>query len=130
MTKRKMQKQTEHIFRLNIDGGRFELPSINRNSRRFIDIFLSGKKLCAGCRAVFFYADDLENPFYEIEFTERIRSIHDDWILTVPTWYIRRSGYVGEFTILVLIYDTDSSKLAQITIPIQGKVARKCRNSV
>ena len=117
-----MQKQTEHIFRLNIDGGRFfELPSINRNSRRFIDIFLSGKKLCAGCKAVFLYADDLENPFYEQTFSEVIHTMHDDWILSISRWHLRREGFKGEFQILIRIFAVDGSEIAEILIPIRGK---------
>ena len=117
-----MQKQTEHIFRLNIDGGRFfELPSINRNSRRFIDIFLSGKKLCAGCKAVFLYADDLENPFYEQTFSEVIHTMHDDWILSISRWHLRREGFKGEFQILIRIFAVDGSEIAEILIPVRGK---------
>ena len=126
-----MQKQTEHIFRLNVDGGRFfELPSINRNSRRFIDIFLSGKKLCAGCKAVFFYADDLENPFYEQTFSEVIHTMHDDWILSISRWHLRREGYKGEFQILIRVFAVDGSGICKINIPIKGKRAVCKRNRV
>ena len=126
-----MQKQTEHIFRLNLDGGRFfELPSINRNSRRFIDIFLSGKKLCAGCRAVFFYADDLENPFYEQTFSETIHTNNNDWIVSISRWDLRRQGFTGEFQILIRIFAVDGSEICKVNIPIKGKRAVCKRNRV
>ena len=125
-----MQKQTvEHIRRLSInEGGCFELPSVSRNMNRFFDLFLSGSALCEGCRAVFFYADDLENPFYEQTFSEVIHTMHDDWILSISRWDLRREGYRGEFSILIMIYDTDGSELARITIPIKGKRGVKCKS--
>ena len=126
-----MQKQTvEHIRRLSVnEGGCFELPSVSRNMNRFYDIFLSGKALRVGCRARLFYSDS-ETPFDEITFSEVIHSSRDDWIVSVSRWDLRRDNFRGQFSILIRIFAVDGSELAQITIPIQGKVARKCRNSV
>lgn len=130
MTKRKMQKQTEHIMHLHVvEGGSYELPLIHRNLNRFVDIFLSGKALRVGCRARLFYSDS-ETPFDEITFSEVIHSSRDDWIVSVSRWDLRRDNFRGQFSILIRIFAVDGSELAQITIPIQGKVARKCRNSV
>lgn len=124
LTKQKMQKQTEHITRLCIDGGNsnFELLPISRNLNRFYNIFLCGEKLCEGCKAVFFYADDLENPFYEQTFSEVIHTMHDDWILSISRWHLRRETFKGEFQILIRIYAVDgSSEIAEILIPVRGK---------
>lgn len=127
-----MQKQTvEHIRRLNInEGGSFELSSVSRNMNRFFDLFLSGSMLCEGCKAVFFYADDLENPFYEQTFSEVIHTNNDDWILSISRWDLRRETFKGEFQILIRIYAVDDSELARITIPIKGKRAVCKRNRV
>lgn len=118
-----MQKQTvEHIRRLNINGGGcFELPSVSRNMNRFFDLFLSGSALCEGCKAVFFYADDLENPFYEQTFSETIHTNNNDWIVSVSRWDLRREGYKGEFQILIRVYAVDGSEIAEILIPVRGK---------
>ena len=117
-----MQKQTEHIRRLNINGGGcFELPFVHRNLNRFFDLFLSGSMLCEGCKAVFLYTDDLENPFYEQTFSEVIHTMHDDWILSISRWDLRREGFKGEFQILIRIFAVDGSEIAEILIPVRGK---------
>lgn len=125
-----MQKQIEHIFYLSInEGGCFELPSVSRNMNRFFDLFLSGSMLCEGCKAVFFYADDLENPFYEQTFSEVIHTMHDDWILSISRWHLRRETFKGEFQILIRIYAVDgSSEIAEILVPVRGKRGVKCKS--
>ena len=123
-----MQKQTEHIMHLHVvEGGSYELPLINRNLNRFLDIFLSGKALGVGCRARLFYSDS-ETPFDEIVFSEVIHSSRDDWICSISRWDLRREGYRGEFSILIIIYDTGGSEFARLTIPIKGKRAVKCKS--
>ncbi len=126
-----MQKQTvEHIRRLNInEGGCFELPSVSRNMNRFYDIFLSGKALGVGCRALLFYSDS-ETPFDEIVFSEVIHSSRDDWICSISRWDLRREGFKGEFQILIRIFAVDGSEIAEILIPVRGKRAVKCKNRV
>ena len=108
-----IQKQTEHITHLHIKGGSYELPLINRNLNRFYDIFLSGKALGVGCRALLFYSDS-ETPFDEIVFSETIHTMHDDWICSISRWNLRREGYRGEFSILIMIYDTDGLRCRKI----------------
>ena len=123
-----MQKQTEHIMHLHVvEGGSYELPSIHRNLNRFYDIFLSGKALGVGCRARLFYSDS-ETPFDEIVFSEVIHSSRDDWIVSVSRWHLRREGFKGEFNILIMIYDTDGSEVAEILVPVRGKRGCKCRS--
>ena len=128
-----MQKQTEHITRLCIDGGNsnFELLPISRNLNRFYNIFLCGEKLCEGCKAVFYYVDDSGLHEFDTQvLTAVCHNARGEFIAWVSRWHLRRDDYRGQFSILIMLYDTDGSELAQITIPIQGKVARKCRNSV
>lgn len=128
-----MQKQTvEHIRRLNINGGgSFELSSVSRNLNRFFDLFLSGSMLCEGCKAVFYYVDDSGLHEFDTQvLTAMCHNARGEFIAWVSRWHLRRDDYRGQFSILIMIYDTDGSELARITIPIQGKVARKCRNSV
>lgn len=128
-----MQKQTvEHIRRLNINGGgSFELSSVSRNMNRFFDLFLSGSALCEGCKAVFYYVDDSGLHEFDTQvLTAMCHNARGEFIAWVSRWDLRRDNFRGQFSILIMIYDTDGSELAQITIPIQGKVARKCRNSV
>ena len=128
-----MQKQTvEHIRRLNVNGGgSFELSSVSRNMNRFFDLFLSGSSLCEGCKAVFYYVDDSGLHEFDTQvLTAVCHNARGEFIAWVSRWHLRRDNYRGQFSILIMIYDTDGSELARITIPIQGKVARKCRNSV
>lgn len=116
-----MQKQTEHIMHLHVvEGGSYELPLIHRNLNRFVDIFLSGKALGVGCRALLFYSDS-ETPFDEITFSEVIHTNNDDWIVSVSRWNLRREGYKGEFQILIRICAVDGSEIAKILIPVRGK---------
>ena len=124
-----MQKQTEHITHLHIKGGSYELPLINRNLNRFYDIFLSGKALRVGCRARLFYSDS-ETPFDEIVFSETIHTMHDDWILSISRWDLRRETFKGEFQILIRIYAVDGSEICKVNIPIKGKRAVCKRNRV
>ena len=124
-----MQKQTEHIMHLHVvEGGSYELPLIHRNLNRFLDLFLCGEKLRAGCKAVFLYADDLENPFYEQTFSEVIHTMHDDWILSISRWHLRRETFKGEFQILIRIYAVDGSEICKINVPVTGKRAVKCKS--
>ena len=116
-----IQKQTEHIMHLHVvEGGSYELPSIHRNLNRFVDIFISGKALGVGCRARLFYSDS-ETPFDEIVFSETIHTMHDDWILSISRWHLRRETFKGEFQILIRIYAVDDSEIAEILIPVRGK---------
>ena len=124
-----IQKQTEHITHLHIKGGSYELPLINRNLNRFYDIFLSGKALRVGCRARLFYSDS-ETPFDEIVFSETTHTNNNDWIVSISRWDLRREGYRGEFSILIMIYDTDGSEICKVIVPIRGKRAVKCKNRV
>ena len=125
-----MQKQTvEHIRRLSVnEGGSYELSSVSRNMNRFFDLFLSGSMLCEGCKAVFFYADDLENPFYEQTFSETTHTNNNDWICSISRWDLRREGFKGEFQILIRIFAVDDSEICKIFVPIKGKRAVKCKS--
>ena len=133
LTKQKTKKQVEHITRLCIDGGNsnFELLPISRNLNRFYNIFLCGEKLCEGCKVVFCYVDDSGLHEFDTQvLTAMCHNARGEFIAWVSRWDLRRDNFRGQFSILIMIYDTDGSELARITIPIQGKVARKCRNSV
>lgn len=126
-----MQKQTvEHIRRLNINGGGcFELPSVSRNMNRFFDLFLSGSMLCEGCKAVFYYDDDSDLHEFDTQvLTAMCHNARGEFIAWVSRWDLRRDDYRGQFSILIMIYDTDGSELARITIPIKGKRAVKCKS--
>ena len=126
-----MQKQTvEHIRRLNINGGGcFELPSVSRNMNRFFDLFLSGSILCEGCKAVFYYVDDSGLHEFDTQvLTAMCHNARGEFIAWVSRWDLRRDNFRGQFSILIMIYDTDGSELARITIPIKGKRAVKCKS--
>ena len=126
-----MQKQTvEHIRRLNINGGGcFELPSVSRNMNRFFDLFLSGSMLCEGCKAVFYYVDDSGLHEFDTQvLTAMCHNARGEFIAWVSRWDLRRDDFRGQFSILIMIYDTDGSELARITIPIKGKRAVRCKS--
>ena len=126
-----MQKQTvEHIRRLNINGGgSFELSSVSRNMNRFFDLFLSGSILCEGCKAVFYYVDDSGLHEFDTQvLTAMCHNARGEFIAWVSRWDLRRDNFRGQFSILIMIYDTDGSELARITIPIKGKRAVKCKS--
>ena len=126
-----MQKQTvEHIRRLNINGGGwFELPSVSRNMNRFFDLFLSGSMLCEGCKAVFYYVDDSGLHEFDTQvLTAMCHNARGEFIAWVSRWDLRRDDFRGQFSIRIMIYDTDGSELARITIPIKGKRAVRCKS--
>lgn len=126
-----MQKQTvEHIRRLSINGGGcFELPSVSRNMNRFFDLFLSGSALCEGCKAVFYYVDDSGLHEFDTQvLTAMCHNSRGEFIAWVSRWHLRRDNFRGQFSILIMIYDTDGSELARITIPIKGKRGVKCKS--
>lgn len=121
------QIEPEHYRMCKVkQGGSHAIPSVDRNSNRWLNIFLSGNMLTEGCKAVFYY-DDSEEPFSEQVFTESTRNVYGEWLIWIIKKDLRRVGFKGEFSIRIKIIDADGSEICKIKVPIKGKVGRKLK---
>ena len=116
-----------HIRRLRVkQGGSHKVsPAADRNQKRWLDVFLTGK-LKEGFRIELFYHDE-ETPFDTQTFDAITHNSQDEYLFWIRKSYLRRVGYTGQFHILAVIYDLDDSEFCRITIPIKGKTGRKLK---
>lgn len=121
-------KDDRHNRRLRVkQGGSHKVsPAVDRNQKRWLNIFLSGNMLTEGCKAVFYY-DDSEEPFAEQVFAELIHNAYDEWLIWIIKKDLRRVGYKGEFSIRIKIIDADGSEICKIKVPVKGKVGKRLK---
>lgn len=120
-------KDDRHNRRLRVkQGGSHKVsPAVDRNMRRWLNLFLSGK-LQEGFTVRLFYHDE-GTPFDTQTFDAITHNSQDEYIFWVRKSYLRRVGYSGQFHILAVIYDLDDSEFCRISIPVKGKVARRLK---
>lgn len=120
-------KDDRHNRRLRVkQGGSFKVsPAVDRNQKRWLNLFLTGK-LKEGFRIELFYHDE-ETPFDTQTFDAITHNSQDEYLFWVRKSYLRRVGYSGQFHILAVIYDLDDSEFCRVMIPVKGKVGRKLK---
>ena len=116
-----------HIRRLRVKrGGSHRLsPAVDRNQKRWLDVFLTGK-LQEGFRIELFYHDE-DSPFDVQTFNEISHTARDEYIFWIDKLHLRHFGYKGEYHVICKIYDLDDSEFCRISIPVKGKVGRKLK---
>ena len=117
----------DHIRRLRVKrGGSHRLsPAVDRNQKRWLDVFLTGR-LQEGFRIELFYHDE-ETPFDTQTFDAITHNSQGEYLFWIRKSYLRRVGYMGQFHILAVVYDLDGSEFCRISIPVKGKVGRKLK---
>lgn len=120
-------KDDRHNRRLRVkQGGSHKVsPAVDRNMRRWLNLFLSGK-LQEGFTVRLFYHDE-GTPFDTQTFDAITHNSQDEYLFWIRKSYLRRVGYSGQFHILAVVYDLEGSEYCRITIPVRGKVGKRLK---